>query len=186
MPHKRIPFLTGHYYHIYNRGQSRMTIFEEHDNYLFVQKKMALYAARFDLTVIAYCLMPNHYHFLIRQDGDHRAGLLPQRVFNSYTKAYNKRYNHSGTLFESQFKAKQIDHNTHLLHLCRYIHLNPVKDGLTTHPGKWPYSDYLAWMGDRTSFMYDPEFIIKTFQSKAEYQNFIIAGLQDLDSVRPS
>lgn len=79
--------------------------------------------------MIAYCLMPNHYHFLVRQEGEYPGGLLPQRIFNGYTKAYNKLYEHSGTLFERRYQVKQVESESHLLHLCRYIHANPIRDG---------------------------------------------------------
>ena len=102
---KRPQYQQGHIYHIYNRGAHREPLFQEETNYLFVLNKMRLYCRQLKLTPIAYCLMPNHYHFLIRQDGDQPAGLLPQRVFNSYTKAHNKRYGHSGTLFEDNSKC---------------------------------------------------------------------------------
>jgi putative transposase len=126
----RIPeYVLGHYYHLYNRGADRAPIFREEDNWLFVLRKVKEYCRTLSLTPIAYCLMPNHYHFLIRQEGDHGAGLLPQRVFNSYTKAFNKRYGRSGTLFEGNYKALAVEEDAHLLHLCRYIHANPVKDG---------------------------------------------------------
>ena len=64
--------------------------------------------------MIVYCLMPNHYHFLVRQNGENAAGLLPQRVFNSYTKAYNKRYKHSGTIFEGRYKAIPVEQEPYL------------------------------------------------------------------------
>ena len=102
---RRPHYLQGHYYHIYNRGTSKMSIFREADNYTHVLKRIKRYRNEFDLAVIAYCLLPNHYHFLVRQDGEQPAGLLPQRVFNSYSKAYNKRYDHSGTLFEGPYKV---------------------------------------------------------------------------------
>jgi len=68
-----------------NRGRSRLSIFRELDNYLFVMDKLQRYQREFNLAVIASCLLPNHYHFLVRQDGEHRASLLPQRIFNSYS-----------------------------------------------------------------------------------------------------
>ena len=126
----RPAFLPGLFYHFYNRGHSRAYIFREDQNYLFVIRKIKEYTKLFNLSMIAYCLMPNHYHFLVRQDGDSPAGLLPQRVFNSYSKAYNKGYDHHGTLFESPYQVKLIEKDSHLLHLCRYIHGNPQKDGL--------------------------------------------------------
>ena len=133
MPYARKDTLTwqkGMYYHIYNRGISKSPIFREEANYLFVLGKIKEYSKANNISMIAYCLEPNHFHFLARQNGEEPAGNLPQFVFNSYTKAYNKRYEHSGTLFEGRFRAKAIQTKSHLLHLCRYIHGNPVKDGL--------------------------------------------------------
>ncbi len=102
---------------------------------------MKAYCRSLRLTLIAYCLLPNHYHYLIRQDGEHAAGLLPQRVFNSYSKAYNKRYGHSGTLFEGNYRVILVEQEAHLLHLSRYIHANPVIHGLVVDVANWPYSN---------------------------------------------
>lgn len=132
--------------------------------------------------------MPNHYHLLVRQDGEQAAGLLPQRVFNSYSKAYNKRYGHSGTLFEGPYKAHQIERDDHLLHLCRYIHSNPVKHGLVSRPGEWPYSNYPEWIGLRSGKLVDRAFVETHFPSPADYQEFVCDYLVKrklLDDVAP-
>ena len=137
MPHARkdtLIWIPGNYYHIYNRGVQKATLFHEEENYLYVIRKIKKYCREYQLSPIVYCLMPNHYHFLLRQDGEHPAGLLPQRIFNGYTKAYNKRYGHIGTLFEPCYQANTIESETHLLNLCRYIHVNPVKDGIVADP----------------------------------------------------
>ena len=130
--------------------------------------------------MIAYCLEPNHYHFLTRQDGNEPAGNLPQFVFNSYTKAYNKMYQHSGTLFEGRFHAKPVQTSSHLLHLCRYIHGNPVKDSLVTDPADWPYSNYLEWIGERNGTLVDREFITSQFDNAEEYKKFLFEYLKTL------
>ena len=174
MPTKRPEYLPGHYYHFYNRGAHRVSIFREEDNYLFVLRKTKEYCRSLALTPIAYCLMPNHYHFLIRQDGENRAGLLPQRVFNSYSKAYNKRYEHSGTLFEGNYRVILVENEAHLLHLCRYIHANPVKHGLVTDLAEWPYSNYLEWIGERNGALVDRDFVRKYFASPQSYQEFVL------------
>jgi putative transposase len=122
--------------------------------------------------------MPNHYHFLLRQDGEAPAGLLSQRVFNSYTKAYNKRYEQSGTLFEHRFQAKAIKTSEHLLQLCRYIHANPVKDGLVADPADWPYSNYLDWIGERNGTLLDRTFIREQFADGADYKAFVLEYLR--------
>ncbi len=133
--------MRGHYYHFYNRGARRLTIFIEPDNYLFAIGKFKKYCREMELAPIVYCFMPKHYHFLIQQDGENAAGLLPQYLFNTYTKAFNNRYEQSGTLFEGHYHSEFIEKEHHLLHLCRYIQANPVKDGLESHPENWPFSN---------------------------------------------
>ena len=125
--------------------------------------------------------MPNHYHFLVRQDGQEPAGNLPQSVFNSYSKAYNKMYSHSGTLFEGRFRAKVIQTSSHLFHLCRYIHGNPVKDGLVADPTDWPYSNYLEWIGERNDSLVDKDFIKGQFSNAEEYKKFLFEYLKNRD-----
>ena len=176
---RRPAYLPGHYYHIYNRGANREPIFREQDNYLFVLRKFKQYSREYALIVIAYCLMPNHYHMLIRQDSDQPAGLLPQRVFNSYTKAYNKRYERSGTLFEGPYKVIHVKEHAHLLHLCRYIHANPVKDGLASELEQWPYSNYPEWTELRPGTLVDRTFIQEHFASPESYRAFVMDYVQE-------
>ncbi len=195
MPYARkdqITWLPGHYYHIFNRGARRLTIFREPDNYHFVLHRAKKYCRQFDLTVIAYCLMPNHYHFLLRQNSEDPAGLLPQRIFNSYTKAYNKRYNHSGTIFERRYQAVHVEQDGYLKHLCRYIHFNPVKDGIVKRVEDWPYSNYPEWVGIRNGTLFDPDFSSAYFGQSEDYKEFVLnypktrylpEGLAYLDSL---
>ncbi len=181
MPKARKDELTwqpGGYYHLYNRGARRLSIFREPENYLFLLRRLKQFLPGLELSVIAYCLMPNHYHLLIRQNGEHPAGLLIQRLFNSYTKAYNKRYGHSGTLFERRYQAKPITDNAHLLHLCRYIHGNPVKDGFVAHPADWPYSNYQEWVGLRDGALVERAFIQAHFPAFETYPAFVLEGLK--------
>jgi len=173
MPSNRPEYLPGHYYHLYNRGAHQLSIFRERDNYLFVLHKTQAYCRSLRLTPIAYCLLPNHYHFLIRQDGEHRAGLLPQRIFSGYSKAYNKRYEHSGTLFEGNYKAIAVESEPYLLHLCRYIHANPVLHGLVADVANWPYANYLEWTGERRGTLVDRNFVRAHFPTSHSYQSFV-------------
>jgi putative transposase len=173
MPSQRPAYLPGGTYHLYNRGAHKASIFREADNYLFVLRKVKHYCQALALTPVAYCLMPNHYHVLVRQDGEHRAGLLPQRVFNSYTKAFNKRYGRSGTLFEGNYKVLAVEEESHLLHLCRYIHANPVKGGLVADPADWPYSNYREWVGERDGRLVDRAFVRAHFDSPGRYRAFV-------------
>ena len=180
MPYARKDLLTwqsGMYYHIYNRGVSKSTLFREPTNYLYVIKKLQAYRLENMVTVIAYCFMPNHYHMLLRQDGNEPAGKVPQSVFNSYSKAHNLKYSHSGTLFEGRFHAKPVQSISHLLHLCRYIHGNPVKDGLVADPVDWQWSNYLEWIGERNGSLMDCDFIREHFVDAQAYKNFLFQYL---------
>jgi putative transposase len=173
MPYRRIAFAQGEHYHLYNRGSSHGAVFLEADNYLFALRKVKRYAHELHIGVIAYCLLPNHYHFLLRQDGEDPAGLLIQRVFNSYTKAINKRYDRTGTLFEGRYRAIHVAQETYLAHLCCYIHANPVKHGLVADLQDWPYSNYLEWVGTRNGTLVDRAFIQMHFEDACTYARLV-------------
>ena len=126
MGRRKTLFLLGHFYHVYNRGVNKKNIFRCRENYLFLLRRLKECAAKFHITLIAYCLMPNHYHFLLRQDTDVSISDFIQAVYNSYAKAFNRMYNRSGTLFEGPFKSILVDSDEYLAHLCRYIHRNPI------------------------------------------------------------
>src|SRR6187455_3209441 len=139
MPRRVTPFLPDIYYHFYNRGNNRQVIFFEADNYLFFLRRFKEYVLPV-VDVLVYCLMPTHYHILVRvkqtsevlktSEVSSQVSLAMQKFLISYTKAINKRFSRAGALFQGQFQAKPIKNYPHLLNLCVYIHANPVKDGL--------------------------------------------------------
>ena len=158
MPKPRPAYLEGHYYHFYNRGRSKLSIF--HD-------------------IIAYCLLPNHYHILARQNTHIEARVLIQRLFNRYSKTYNKKYAHSGTIFEGPYEVKIVTHNQYLRNLCRYIHANPVKHGIVSDILDWQYSNYPEWLGLRPGTLVDKQFINDQFPNPGEYEAFVRDYLQN-------
>lgn len=168
-----INWLSDQYYHLYNHGTQDVPVFRDEVNYYFVLIRMKQSIQEFELAMIAYCLMPDHYHMLVRQMSETPAGLLPQRVFNSYTKAYNHRYAHRGSLFEGRHKAVQVVSASHLRNLCRYIHAEPVKNGIVETPRDWYFSNYLDCIGLRTGAMVDLNFISKYFGDSTTYRNFV-------------
>ncbi|MBV7335654.1 transposase [Chloroflexi bacterium TSY] len=183
MARRDVQFVQGAYYHIYNRGTNRSSIFLRDEDYKDVLRRMKHYTLRFNLSVIAYCLMPNHYHWLIRQDGEVEARWLPQRAFNGYVRTFNNRNQRTGTLFEGPFVAILVDKDEYLNHLCRYIHGNPVKDGFALRPELWPYSNYSEWMGLRNGTLVDHGFIQEFFPDIEQYRKSVMDYLTNLDSL---
>jgi REP element-mobilizing transposase RayT len=177
MPRRQNQFVQGGIYHIYNRGAGRQSIFRQEDNYVFLLHLLKEILPGLQLTLLAYCLLPNHYHWLVRQDGETAASALPQQVFNRYVKSFNKAYNRSGTLFEDRFKAIPITADDYLHHICRYIHGNPVRHGLALAPASWPYSNYLEWIGKRAGSLVDHQFVRDHFGSPAHYAASVHAYL---------
>jgi len=183
MPRRLAPFVPDIYYHFYNRGNNRQAVFFEADNYLYFLKGVKKYLTS-TANIIAYCLMPTHYHILVRikqtsevlktSEVSAQVSLAMQKFLISYTKAINKRFSRVGALFQGQFQAKPIQNYSHLLNLCVYIHANPVKDGLVALPEDWIYSNYLEWLGQRNGTLVDREFVQENFGSPAEYQELVM------------
>ena len=136
------------------------------------------------MKVIAYCLLPNHYHWLLRQDGEAPAGQVPARVFRSYSQAFNRAYGRSGTLFEGPYKALPVETDAYFVTLCAYIHLNPVHHGLVVSPEDWPYSNYLEWIGKRAGTLIDRELVREFFGRPEEYEACVgdVQGRATFDS----
>ena len=110
-------YLGGHYYHVYNRGCNREQIFVNADNYVFLTRRAKTFLTDYPLKVIAYCLMPNHYHFLLRPEEDSVLSRFIQRLFNSYTQAFNKQQKRSGTLFQGRAKSILVDTEEYIIYL---------------------------------------------------------------------
>lgn len=185
MPRRQTPFAPDVYYHFYNRGNNRQAIFFETDNYLYFLSGVKKYLLPV-VNIVAYCLMPTHYHILVRvkpqtsevfktSEVSKQVSRAMQKFLISYTKAINKRFERVGSLFQGQFQAKPIQTYPHLLNLCVYIHANPVKDGLVALPEDWIYSNYLEWLGQRNGTLVDREFIQEHFGSPAEYQELVMS-----------
>lgn len=171
MPRRYLTFQPDHYYHLYNRGNDRDPIFFERENYLHFLRLVRRHLIEQTLDVLAYCLMPNHYHLLVRCKTDEVSGAM-QRLSVAYTKAMNRRYNRVGALFQGQFQAIVVDSDDYLYHLTRYIHLNPVKARIVAHPKDWEFSSYLEYAGLRAGTL--PKLDLQQqFASEAGYQTFL-------------
>ena len=170
MPRRRTTFTQGAYYHIYNRGAAQVSIFRGDEDYRYLLTLVKRLLTELQITMIAYCLLPNHYHWLVRQDGAVPVRLLAQRVWKSYANHFNNRYDRSGALFEDRYKAIPVTTDSYLRDLCLYIHTNPVKHGLVARPELWSYSNYLEWIGARQGRLLDQTLIATYSGSASAYQ----------------
>lgn len=117
--------------------------------------------------------MPNHFHLLVRQDSERKAGLAVQFTCNGYAQWFNLRHQHEGTVFQGRYQSILIDNDEYLRHLCRYIHANPVKGGFALQPELWRYSNYLEWIDRRRGSLVDRTFIATFFPPPQDYVSFV-------------
>ena len=144
---KRPPFLNGKLYHIFNRGVEKRNIYlDERDYFRFlasikdfndVNSSINLYRrvnVGYPIShkkeplvkVICYCLMPNHFHFILKQIKNKSISKFLQKLGIGYTNYFNQKYNRSGVLFQGKFKAALVDKESYLNYLMQYIYLNPL------------------------------------------------------------
>lgn len=151
-------FIEGHLFHIYNRGINRQFIFFNHKNYIFFLRKIRKYIFPYS-EILAYCLMPNHFHFLIYANSltistDKKGrNLLSdgfRHLLSSYTKAINVQENRTGSLFTQNTHCKNVDKGRLQAFTCfRYIHQNPLRAGLSNKLEDWMYSSFRDYCGLR-------------------------------------
>ncbi len=177
-------YVSGGVYHIYNRGVEKRTIFEDtYDYRVFehylkeallcpseltvevkglsfqaVRRPVRNYNGTIDL--LAYCLMPNHFHLLIQQKSDRVIDSFMRSLSTRYSMYFNNKYHHVGSLFQGSYRASLVDSDIYLLHVSRYIHRNPL--GLTDNLSDW-YSSYGQYIGVTNSRWVKPEFVLAHF-----------------------
>jgi putative transposase len=154
------PLFPNQYYHIYNRGNNRENLFLSEENYHFFLRKYDYYLSDY-LDTYAYCLLPNHFHLLVKiksqemfqfskflklgkplEDPSEIVSEAFRRFFMSYSKAINKQSARTGSLFQKNFKRKMVEHDAYLLTCARYIHQNPQKHGICDDFKTYQYSSY--------------------------------------------
>lgn len=185
MPSKNIvkEYAPDSYYHIYNRGVNKRLIFRDDQDYavfLNILKRHLSdevikdnFGREYDnfgseIELLAFCLMPNHFHMFIYQSENWRAlEALMRRVVTAYSMYFNKKYKRVGHLFQDSYKASRIDDEAYLQHISRYIHLNPVnyKD--------YEWSSYKTYTGKVDYKWVKPKRILDIFNSTNEYISFI-------------
>ncbi|RPH95285.1 MAG: transposase [Calditrichaeota bacterium] len=176
MPTRKTPLLDGFGYHIYNRVNDDVQLFYGDSDYCLFLKLWR--ESRFEecCRLYAYCLMPNHYHLLLKfTHADQFPGKM-SRLFDRYLKKLNRTIQHSGRFFDNRFKNKIITDDSFLVYLCTYIHRNPLEAGLVQQLEEWPYSNYLEFVGKRRGKLWDEEFFHLYFSNHEDYEALIKNG----------
>lgn len=182
-------FQKGFYYHVYNRGNRKQNIFISPRDYERFLKRVREYKDKFKISILGYCLMPNHFHFLLRQDTDIPLTSFMLRLGTSYAKYFNIKYEQVGSLFQGRFKAKVIETDEYLLQLSRYIHRNPIEI-LSSTPGvelaNYRWSSYPSYVNKGKNDLIDSSFILNYFaksDSYGNYKQFVEYDFKDEDSL---
>lgn len=207
---RRVKFVTNHYYHIYNRGTEKRTIFQETKDY----RRFLLNLSEFNtdgpvhlasqlvirksfneakphkklVDILCYCLLPNHFHLLIKQLIDNGITQFMHKLNTGYAMFFNKKWNHTGRLFEGTFKAKIIEDDAYILHLSRYIHLNPleliephwkeegIRDRLRVKEflEGYHWSSYPTYIEKENSKIVSPGILREMVGRASDYEKFVI------------
>ena len=171
------PLQYGKYYHIYNRGNNRENIFHETRNY---RHFLNLYAKHVSPVVdtYAYCLLRNHFHFLVRiKDLEHLPEPLRSKkpsqqfsnLFNAYAKAFNRAYERTGSLFQRPYSRIEIDSDAYFMQVVIYIHRNPQKHGFVHDFRTWPHSSYQTILSTQPTRLQREE-VLEWFQGVEHFE----------------
>jgi len=204
VPYRKEPLITDQCYHIFNRGIDGMSIFKENRDYNRFMKLLSYYNhENLDSTfsfylqstppiqkkilsdlqlknklveIICFCLMPNHYHLILRQSQDNGISTFLRVIQNGYAKYFNAKYKRSGPLMQSAFQVRLIDSDEKLYHVSRYIHLNPSTAYLVPIDKLQNYSmsSYPSYIGKDNMPFITTNLILSNFNTKNNYKKFVI------------
>ena len=141
----RIEF-PGAVYHVTSRGDRQEAIFNDDVDRKIFLDVVSDALRRLQADAFAYCLMGNHYHFVLRTRLANLSRIM-RHVNGEYARAYNRRYDVKGHLFQGRFGAILVDRQAYLMEVCRYVELNPVRAGIVETALEWPWSSYRAHVG---------------------------------------
>ena len=198
-------FGIGEYFHVYNRGNGKNKVFLDEEDYKFFILRLNqnlfpdIYKSKYSystplpknsFSMTCFCLMPNHFHFLIKQNRELPISKLMLKVCTSYSKYFNKKYKSVGHIFQDQFKQIWVDDNSYLVWLSAYIHENPGVAGLVSNSRDYNWSSYSDFAGlNGGSIKCDRKIILEQFTSPKDYCGFvdssreIIKERKDLESL---
>lgn len=200
MPAKHVirNFAENSIYHVFNRGVEKRKIFLDKQDYniflyyLFIylsplktvlsrhpRLPLRLYDKNMadEIMLLSYSLMPNHFHLLIKQKSKDGISKLLKQITNAYTLYFNSKYERVGGLVQGRFKAVGIDRDDLLIHIARYIHLNPVVAGIVKNPKDYEWSSYKIYLENTDSFC-ETKTILSYFPTISDFEKFVLDHIE--------
>lgn len=195
MPYRIVPLVTGEFYHLYNRGLGKQDIFTDRRDrnhfikalfYYTIQNpkpKFSVYRrtkifpvdeTKKIVDIVCFCLMPNHFHLLVKQLKDGGISEFMRRFIHSYTKYRNVKYSKQGPVFQGMFKAVLVESDEQLLHLSRYIHLNPLVSNITKDLDLYEWSSYREYIDAKHKGSCSKKDILDSFKTPDKYKEFVM------------
>jgi len=207
MPIRIDPLVPGEIYHIINRGVASMPIFLDDLHYRHALETAFYYrykilsqrysyfsrmprldksdillklnqAKEYCVEIIAYCLMPNHFHFLLQQITENGISSFMLKFSDSYTRYFNTKNKRIGPIFQGRFKSVRVESEQQLLHVSRYIHLNPYSSGIAKTIADlkdYPYSSLPEYLGNTKDLFCQKDIISSYFRKPGAYEDFIFS-----------
>lgn len=177
-------------YHVFARGNDKQCIYKDDSDCRSFQELLAEALLRFGIKCVAYCLMRNHYHLLLRV-GDVAVSRLMQQLNSSYCQGFNRRHGRVGHVLQGRFGSRIVEDGAYTRTVLRYLALNPVAAGLVSRPGDWRWSSYRFALGvgedERPDFL-SFEDVWRAFGTsdpeigRSRFADFVAAGLQEVFS----
>ena len=160
-------YLENSFFHVIVQGINKEYIFQEEKYKNTYLKEINKFSKELNINIIAYCIMDNHAHFLIKTNNMENLSKLMQKVNSKYAKYYNYINDRVGYVFRDRFLSETIDNKRYFIQCIKYIHLNPVKAGIVSSSKNYKYSSYTNFLNKNN---YENNELIKEILTKQEYK----------------
>jgi REP element-mobilizing transposase RayT len=199
MSYRKVNFVNEEYYHVFNRGVDKRVVFEEKEDYeRFIETLLEFntekaigslleknHASEEEIIggkasklveIVAFCLNPNHFHLILKQNFEDGITKYMQRVGTGYAMYFNNKYKRSGSLFQGKFKSTHVKDNEQLLYLSAYVNLNNKIHKIENEDVISSLKEYT----ENTNGICDKKIIFDQFKNKDEYKKFLVDSLPEL------
>ncbi|MEA2005766.1 MAG: transposase [Acidobacteriota bacterium] len=147
MPRTARNLIGGHFYHVLNRGNSKQEVFHKKQDFIAFINLIKKAKEKHPISILAYCLMPNHFHFVVSPNEGNRLSKWMHWLTSTHARHYHYYYNTSGHIWQGRFKSFVIQNDYHIFSVLRYVEGNPVRAKLVSSAKNWPWSSHRERIG---------------------------------------